>query len=122
MRGMLWDDWRVRYAMRILAVFCFPPTVFGQATRRSLSPTKLFAPASTSAQPIFELSLVVLSITAAIFVVLFALMACSSVRFRRRREDDRREPPQVYGSNQAGLAWTLIAIFLVPTLFWQQRD
>jgi cytochrome c oxidase subunit II len=122
MRAMLWDDWRVRFVVQILAVFCFSPAVFGQATGRSSSPTNVISLASTSAQPIFELSLFLLSITAAIFVVVFALLAYSVVRFRKRREDDRLEPPQVYGSNQVGLAWTLIPILIVVTLFWQQRE
>src|SRR5262247_453789 len=122
MRAMLWDDWRVRYAVRILAVFCFPAIVFGQATRQSWSPTNMFASASTLAQPIFELSLFVLSMTAAIFVVVFALLAYSVMKFRRRLEDDARESPRLYGSDQAGLAWTVIPILIVVTLFWQQRE
>jgi cytochrome c oxidase subunit 2 len=39
------------------------------------------------------------------------------VKFRRRRDDDGREPPQVYGSNQVELAWTVIPILTVVTLF-----
>jgi cytochrome c oxidase subunit II len=117
MRAMLWDDWRVRYAVQILVVFCSPAAVFGQATGRSLSPTNIFAPASTSARSIFELSIFVLSVTAAIFLVVFALLAYSVVKFRRRREDDGREPPQVYGSNQVELAWTVIPVLIVVTLF-----
>jgi cytochrome c oxidase subunit 2 len=119
---MLWDDGRVRCAVQNLVMFCSSAAVFGRATGPSLSPTNIFAPASTSAQPIFELSSFVLSITAAIFVVVFALLAYSVVKFRRRREDDGREPPQVHGSNQAGLAWTVIPILIVVTLFWQQRE
>src|SRR5262249_41808514 len=118
---MLWNDWRVQYAARILAVFCFPPTVFAKATHQSLSPTKVLA-ASALAQPIFELSLSVPSITAAVFVVFLALFAYSVVKFRRRRKTEERELPQVYGSNQSGLAWTVIPILIVIALFWQQRE
>src|SRR5262245_23015621 len=121
MRAMLWDDWRIRYLVRILAVFCFPPPVFGQDTRWSWSPTNMFASASTLAQPIFELSLFVLSITAGIFVVVFALLGYSVVKFRRR-EDDGRESPRVYGSDHAELAWIVIGILIVVTPFWQQRE
>src|SRR5262245_3911819 len=99
---MLWHDWRIRYAAPILVAFCSPAAVFGQAPRRSLSPTSLF-PAFMSAEPIFQLSLFVLSIAAAIFVVVFAVLAYSLVKFRRRLEDNGREHPQVYGGNQAGL-------------------
>ena len=82
-----------------------------------MSPTNIFAPASTSAKLIFELSLFVLSITGAIFVLVFALLAYSVVKFRRRRDDDGREPPQVYGSNQVELALTVIPVLIVVTLF-----
>ena len=117
---MPWDDWRVRYAVQILAVFCFPTTVFGQTTGRFLGPTKLFAPASTSSQPIFELSLFVVSI-AVVSVVVFFLLAYVVVRFKRRGEDDSREPLQV-GSNQDGLAWTVIPVLIVVALLWEQRE
>src|SRR5215510_8368260 len=120
MRAMLWDDWRVRYAVRILAVFCFPPIVFGQATRRSLSPTELlniFAPESTPAKSIFHLSMFVLAITAIIFIVVFTLIAYSVVKFRSRTADADREPAQVYGSNQIEMAWTIIPILIVVVLF-----
>jgi len=82
-----------------------------------VSPTNIFAPASTSAKWIFDLSLFVLSVTAVIFLVVFALLAYSVVKFRRRRGDDGREPPQVYGSNQVELAWTVIPVLIVVTLF-----
>jgi len=82
-----------------------------------VSPTNIFAPASTSAKWIFDLSLFVLSVTAVIFLVVFALLAYSVVKFRRRRGDDGREPPQVYGSNQVELAWTVLPILIVVTLF-----
>src|SRR5215467_11089712 len=117
MRAMLWHNCRVRCAVQILVVFCSSAAVFGQATRPPLSPTNIFAPASTPAQSIFELSLFVLSITATIFVGVFALLAYSVVKFRSRREDDGREPPQVYGSNQVELAWTVIPVLIVVTLF-----
>ena len=121
MRAILWDDRRVWYAVRTMAVFCFPPTLFGQATHRSLSATTLLAPASTSAQSIFELCSSVLTVTAAIFVV-FGLLAYSVVKLRRKRQGDGPEPRQVYGSNQAGFAWTVIPLLIIVALFWQQRE
>src|SRR5882672_717529 len=62
-----------------------------------LSPTSIFAPASTPADAIFELSLFVLAVTGAIFVTVFGLLVYVVVRFRRRTGDDGSEPPQVYG-------------------------
>jgi len=44
-----------------------------------LSPTNIFAPVSTPAQSIFGLSIFVLAVTAAIFVVVFTLLAYSVV-------------------------------------------
>src|ERR1700732_3236080 len=84
---------------------------------QSMSPTNIFAPVSTSAKSIFGLSIFVLAVTAAIFVVVFALLAYSVVKFRKRANDDGREPPQVYGSNQVELAWTVIPVLIVVALF-----
>jgi cytochrome c oxidase subunit II len=81
------------------------------------SPTTLFNPVSTPAHDIYHLSLFVLSICAAIFVVVFTLIAYAAIRYRRRPGDDDREPPQIYGSNQVELAWTVIPILIVVVLF-----
>jgi cytochrome c oxidase subunit 2 len=59
----------------------------------------------------------VLSVAAVIFVVVFSLLVYAVVRFRKREGDDGREPPQVYGSNQVELAWTVIPVLIVVTLF-----
>ena len=82
-----------------------------------LSPTNIFAPISTPADAIFELALFVLAVTAAIFVIVFGLMVYAVVRFRRRKNDDGSEPPQVYGSNEVELAWTIIPVLIVLALF-----
>jgi cytochrome c oxidase subunit 2 len=81
------------------------------------SPTNIFAPASTPAKSIFGLSLFVLAVTGAVFLVVFTLLLYSVVKFRKRRHDDGQEPPQVYGSNQVELAWTVIPILIVVALF-----
>ena len=80
------------------------------------SPTNIFAPVSTPAKSIFGLSMFVLAVTAAIFVVVFTVLAYSVVKFRKRANDDGREPPQVYGSNQIELAWTVIPILIVVVI------
>ena len=82
-----------------------------------MSPTNIFAPASTSAESIFGLSIFVLLTVAAIFVVVFSLLAYAAVRFRSKHRDDRREPAQVYGSTQVELAWTVIPVLIVVALF-----
>src|SRR5260370_32428567 len=81
-----------------------------------MSPTSIFAPASTPAQSIFDLSIFTLVTVAAIFIVVFALLAFVVVRFRNKRSDDRIEPAQIYGSNQVELAWTVIPVLIVIAL------
>jgi cytochrome c oxidase subunit II len=90
---------------------------FGQAIRLPSSPTDIFAPVSTPAQSIFELSLLVLAIAAGIFVVVSGLLAYATAKFRKRRDDDGREPAQVYGSTQVELAWTITPVVIVLVLF-----
>jgi cytochrome c oxidase subunit 2 len=79
--------------------------------------TNIFAPASTPAKSIADLSVFVLVITGLIFVVVFALLVYSVVKFRGRGMDGGREPAQVYGSMQIELAWTIIPILIVVVLF-----
>ncbi len=83
----------------------------------SLSPTNIFAPVSTPAQSILDLSLFVLEVTAAIFLVVFSLLTYAVVKFRKRRTTDGREPAQVYGSSQLELAWTVVPVLIVVILF-----
>jgi cytochrome c oxidase subunit 2 len=87
------------------------------ATHPALSPTNIFAPASTPAKSIAHLSVFVLVITGIIFVVVFTLLVYSITKFRGRAVDAGREPAQVYGSTQIELAWTIIPILIVVVLF-----
>jgi cytochrome c oxidase subunit 2 len=89
----------------------------GSALASPLSPTNIFAPASTPAQSIFDLSSLVLTVTASIFVVVFGLLVYAVVKFRKRGPIDLREPAQVFGSTQVELAWTVIPILIVLVLF-----
>jgi cytochrome c oxidase subunit 2 len=77
----------------------------------------IFKPQSTPADSIFRLSMLVLTITGAIFAVVFSLLVYAISKYRRRGDDDGREPPQVYGSNQVELAWTVIPVLIVLVLF-----
>ena len=108
-------SWRVLVS-GILLCFCLSTLAFANPTQ-PLSPTNIFAPASTPAKSIFGLSMFVLAVTGAIFIIVFALLLYSIVKFRRRENDDGREPPQVYGSNQVEMAWTIIPILIVVALF-----
>jgi cytochrome c oxidase subunit 2 len=77
----------------------------------------IFAPASTPADSIYHLSLFVMAICGAIFLTVFSLLVYAVVKFRHRPTDDGREPPQIYGSNQVELAWTVIPVLIVVVLF-----
>jgi cytochrome c oxidase subunit 2 len=59
----------------------------------------------------------VLAVTAVIFIVVGGLLVYSVVKFRGRTNDAGREPPQVYGSTQIELAWTVIPVLIVAVLF-----
>jgi cytochrome c oxidase subunit II len=108
------SNWRARVSLVVLILG--PGTALADAAQ-PLSPTNIFAPASTPAKSIFGLSLFVLAVTGTIFLVVFSLLLYSVVRFRKRNNDDGIEPPQVYGSNQVELAWTIIPILIVVALF-----
>jgi cytochrome c oxidase subunit 2 len=77
----------------------------------------IFSPASTPADSIYHLSLFVLALCTGIFLTVFSLLVYAIVKFRRRADDDGSEPPQIYGSNQMELAWTVIPIVIVVVLF-----
>ena len=59
----------------------------------------------------------VLAITAAIFLVVAGLLLYALIRYRHRNLETYNEPPQIYGSNQIELAWTVIPLLIVVMLF-----
>jgi cytochrome c oxidase subunit 2 len=76
----------------------------------------IFKPESTPADSIYHLSVLVLAVTGLIFAIVFTLLAYAVIKFRRRTGDGP-EPPQVYGSNQIEIAWTVIPVLIVLVLF-----
>jgi cytochrome c oxidase subunit 2 len=85
-------------------------------TASDLPIPSIFAPVSTPAFMIRDLSWLVLAVCAVIFAVVAYLLVHVIVRFRAPRADDH-EPPQVYGSNAIELAWTVVPVLLVLVLF-----
>jgi cytochrome c oxidase subunit II len=81
-----------------------------------MSPTTIFAPASTPANAIAGLSVLVFGMTGAIFVAVCGLLIYAVVKFGRRY-DEAIEPAQVYGSSQVELAWTVVPMLIVVVLF-----
>src|SRR5262245_4531942 len=78
--------------------------------------TNIFKPHSTPGESIYQIYLLTLAICGAIFLVVSGLLIYTIIRFRIRPNDERSEPPQVYGSNQIELAWTVIPILIVFVL------
>lgn len=81
------------------------------------SPTTMFAPRASPAHYTAGLSVLVLAICIAIFLVVSALLVYVLVRYRHRPHDSEREPAQIYGSSQIELSWTVIPILIVVVLF-----
>ena len=83
------------------------------------SPTSIFAPAATPAHSVFDLSMLVLAITATIFLLVAGLLLYALLRYRHRPSgpNSEQEPPQIYGSNQIELSWTVIPVLTVVMLF-----
>src|SRR5258708_3217002 len=127
-RRSMWARWatstgtrrcraRMRVAVQVIVFLCLAVVALAAPADRSFSPTNIFAPVSTPAHSILGLSLFVLAVTATIFGIVFSLLMYCVVRFAKRADDDGREPPQVYGSTQVELAWTVIPILIVVVLF-----
>jgi cytochrome c oxidase subunit 2 len=72
-----------------------------------------FHPASPPAESIRNLSILVIAITAFIFVVVEGVLIYSIIRFRQRGADSPVEPPQVYGSQPIEIAWTVAPSLIV---------
>lgn len=77
--------------------------------------TSIFDPHSTPARMIHDTSLLVLWISLGIFLVVTSVLAYTIIRFRQR-PGDNEEPPQIYGSNQIELAWTVLPVLIVFVL------
>ena len=78
--------------------------------------TSIFRPLAQPAQEIKETSILVLAVCTVIFIVVAGLLVYGLIRFRHRAGDEASEPPQVYGSNQIELAWTVLPILIVFVL------
>jgi cytochrome c oxidase subunit 2 len=86
-------------------------------TASDLPVPNVFAPVSTPAFLIRDLSWLMLAVSAAIFLVVAYLLVHALVRFRARPGEDDREPPQVYGSNSIEVAWIVVPLLIVVVLF-----
>src|SRR5579875_1127886 len=78
--------------------------------------TNIIEPVSTPSHEVHSLSLFVLLITAGIWIGVSTLLIIALVRYRCR-PGETNEPPQVFGSTQIELAWTIIPVLLITVLF-----
>lgn len=78
--------------------------------------TDIFNPQSLPAEMIMTTAMVVLWITLGIFVVVTTLLVFIVIRYRQKSNDDGSEPPQIYGSTNIELAWTVIPILITVVL------
>ena len=77
----------------------------------------MFEPLSRPAEMIHQSALLVILITAGIFVVVTAMLVYVVWKFRHRGADDKlQEPAQIYGSSQIEIAWTVIPILITFVL------
>ena len=106
-----------RTALHSMVLLFCSVTMATAAVARSTGPTNIFAPQSTPAKSIFNVSIFVLVITGIIFAVVFTLLVYATFKFRARSASTNSEPAQVYGSTQIELAWTIIPILIVVVLF-----
>src|SRR5271163_4534560 len=91
------------------------PLLLARAPREPYD-LSIFDPASPPAESIRTLSILVLAITAFIFVVVEGVLLYSLFRFRRRAAAGTAEPPQVYGSKPIEIAWTAAPALVVFVL------
>jgi cytochrome c oxidase subunit 2 len=118
MRILDGNNTHMRPALQILVSLFWPAAdLFAQPAAQPSNSLSIFSPVSTPADSILGLSFFVLAITGVIFLIVASLLVYSAIKFRKRADDDGREPPQVYGSNQLELAWTVIPVLIVVVLF-----
>lgn len=111
MRTRLNSSLRLCRFVAAVSLFVLP----GRLAHASL-PGSIFAPHSTPASQENQLAYFVLGICALIYVGVSGLLVYALVRFRARPDDDA-EPPQVFGSLQIELSWTIIPILIIAILF-----
>jgi cytochrome c oxidase subunit II len=102
---------------RVFASVSVPAALLWITANGPQATPSINAPSSTPAHEIETLSWFVLSITGGIFFVVAGLLTYAVIRYRAKASDASSEPPQIYGSTQIELAWTVIPVLIVLVLF-----
>ncbi len=76
----------------------------------------MFDPLSKPAEMIHESAILVSIICFIIFLIVTGILIYVVMKFRQKKTDDDREPPQIYGSVNIELAWTVIPIIITVVL------
>ncbi|MEO6848001.1 MAG: cytochrome c oxidase subunit II [Chthoniobacterales bacterium] len=108
-----------RLASQILSIallLLFLPALAHADENTQRRVANIFQPVSAPAQQIYHVAVLVLIICAGIFFVVGGILVYTIIRFRKRADDDGREPPQVYGGTQIELAWTVLPILITLVL------
>lgn len=101
----------------LLTLALLLPTLAASAAEPDRPFTDIFAPLSVPAQLIHDSAIVVSLICLAIFLVVVFMLCYVIFKFPSKGpEDDKKEPPQIYGSSQIELAWTVIPILITVVL------
>ena len=102
------------FVVRIVASLLFARALSSAEPVHAIG--NIFRPLATPAERVSELSILTLVICAAVFLVVASLLVYAVIRFGYREGDSRSEPPQVYGSNQVEIAWTVVPVLIVFVL------
>jgi cytochrome c oxidase subunit 2 len=100
-------------------ISCLAASAYGQGAGSEYPMRRvadMFQPMSRPAEMIHVTAVMVLVISAVIFIAVFGLLIYIVVKFRVPENDDGTEPPQIYGSTNIELAWTVIPILITVVL------
>jgi len=107
----------VLFAVPLLVGILFAAGLSAAAPPDTHPIPNIFKTHSTPADDAYRLSLLVLKVTGIIFAVVSALLLYVIIKFRSKGDVRTHEPPQVYGSTQIEMAWTVMPILVVIILF-----
>ncbi len=107
-------------SLRVLGLLlCCAASVLGQGAGSEYPMRRvadMFQPLSRPAEMIHVTAMLVLVISLFIFLFVTGILVYCVVKFRRPENDDGTEPPQIYGSTNIELAWTVIPILITVVL------
>ncbi len=104
----------LRVSIALVGIFAFALLSASPALAQPGTPPSPLDPKGPNSAAIATLFNTVLVIAVVVFVVVEGLIVFSAFRFRRR---DNNEPKQIHGNTKFEIAWTLIPVLIVVTLF-----